>query len=273
MLKTILLLSCTGTGTSSATSLEDSLTVTAAIVRLNIQMIKRKFSILVTKSHKSLQEREIDIEDVQMFLITMYSSPNSRDGSAMVTTMLESAKSLREIFHALSKYRLWDYLNYYLLQSIIEAFAGDDDELNRMMEDYQKDLTGYVLTQKMQTYLDAMSDSENSADDVSTTSNTDLFKMLTTKCNANVTEHSLRYVNDVRQSLSNQFAIPTTALILHKVSEGCISITWRIPANLDKHVTRMAQETSDIMFAEHHIQKVELEKKCLYQVSCLGHRL
>ena len=96
--------------------------------------------MLVTKSHKSLQKKGIDIEDVQMFLIAMYSSPNSRDGSAMVTTMLESAKSLKEIFLALSKYRLWDYLNYYLLQCIIEEFAGDDDELKGMIEDCQKDL-------------------------------------------------------------------------------------------------------------------------------------
>ena len=79
----------------------------------------------------------------------MYSSPNSRDGSDTVTTMLEVSKNLDRIFCALGKHGLWDYINYYLLQSIIEEFAGDDDELNGMMEQYQQDLTGYI-----QMYLD-----------------------------------------------------------------------------------------------------------------------
>ena len=80
--------------------------------------------MLVTNSCKRLQSREINIEfnDVQTFLIVMYSSPNSSDGSDMVTTVLESAKSLDEIFRALSKWGLWDYLNYHLLQSIIEEY-------------------------------------------------------------------------------------------------------------------------------------------------------
>ena len=111
--------------------------------------------MLVTKSRKRLQYREIDVEDIQTFLVTLYSSPNSRDGSGIVTTVLESAKSLDEIFRALGKYGLWDYLNYYLLESIIKEFARDDKELNSMMEQYQQDLTGHILALRIQTYLDA----------------------------------------------------------------------------------------------------------------------
>ena len=88
--------------------------------------------------------------------------------------VVESARSLDEIFRALGKYRLWDFLNYYLLQSIIEEFASDDDELNGMMKQYQKDLTGYILVVQIQVYLDATqckypisaSDSDNSNDEV-----------------------------------------------------------------------------------------------------------
>ena len=81
----------------------------------------------------------------------MYSSPNSRDGNSTIITMIKSTESLDEMFIAFSEYGLWDYLNYDLLQEIIEEFASDDDELNDMMEQYQRDLTGHVLTQKIQT--------------------------------------------------------------------------------------------------------------------------
>ena len=85
-----------------------------AVAQHNIRKIKAKFATLVTKSHRKLQNRGIKVGDIKIFLVTIYSSPNSRDGSDIVTTVVESAKSLEEIFRALSKYGLWDYLNYHL---------------------------------------------------------------------------------------------------------------------------------------------------------------
>ena len=242
-----------------------------AIAARNNRKIEAKFSKLVTKSRKKLQSKEVNVEDVQDFLIIMYSSPNSRDGSDTVTSVLESAVSLEEIFRALSKYRLWDYLNYYLLQSIIEEFASDDDELNDMMEQYQRDLTGHVLTQKIQTYLDEFpvttSDSESSADENITSlppkQKHQLYKKLGAKVNVKITDHSVKYVYDLWRSLANQFALPRPAMILHSIAEGCICITWLIPTNLVTHVTRMAQETAN-MFAKQHILKVMLEEHCIY---------
>ena len=190
----------------------------------------------------------------------------------MVLTVLESAKSINEIFRALSKYGLWDYLNYYLLQSIIEHFVSDDDELTAMMKQYQQDLTGYTLTLRIPTFLDSihyehsivtMNDDENSTDELVPAQKHNLFKELSVKIDANITEHSLDYVTDLWQSLANQFALPRIAMILDKVAKGCIGITWLIPANLVEYVTRMAQKTSN-MFAEKLILRVMLEEQCIY---------
>ena len=228
----------------------------------------------MTKSRKSLQSR-IDIKDAQTFLVTMYSSPNSRDGSDTVITVVKSAKSVDEIILALSENGLWDYLNYDLLQDIIEEFASDDDELNAMMEQYQRDLTGHVLTLQIQTYLEAThnndpiatSDSENSGDEIIPAllpqQKRKFFKQLSLKIEANVTDCTLGYIKGLWQSLANQFRLPRPAMILHSIAEGCICITWLIPSNLATHVTRMVQETSD-MFAKQHILKVMLEEQCIY---------
>ena len=246
---------------------------TVAVARRNIRKIQGKFSTLVTRSCKRLQNRETDVDEVQTFLIVMFSSPNARDGIDIVTTVVESTKSLEEIFRALSKYRLWDYLNYFLLQSIIEEFANDDSELNDMMEHYQQDLTGYVLALRIQEYLDAThpivatSDSENSGDEITPAlqpwQKQYLFKNLSVKIDANITDHSLSYVTSLWHSLAKQFVLPRPAMILHNIAEGCIGITWLIPANLVKHVTRMARETAN-MLAEEHILRVKLEEQCIY---------
>ena len=241
-----------------------------AVARRNIQMIKGKYSTLVTSSCRRLRSRGINVQDVQTFLITMYSSPGSRDGSDMVTTVVESATSLDEIFRALSKCGLWDYLNYYLLQNIIEEFAYDDNELNGMMEQYQVDLTGHILTLKIQVYLDAINPTVATSDSESPAGGNDvtplpqqLFQKLSVKVKVNVTECTLTYVSKLWQSLTKQFLLPQPATILHNIAEGCICVTWLIPTNLVEHVTRMARETTT-MFATEHILRVMLEKQCIY---------
>ena len=233
-------------------------------------MIKGKFSILVTRSRKKLQNKDIDVDDVQTFLVTMYSSPDSKDGRDTVAMVVKSAANLQEIFFALSKHGLWDYLNYYLLQSIIKAFADDDKELNGMMEEYQKDLTGYVLTLQIQTYLGAtkhpiaMSGSDNLTEEVVfLQQDYELFKKLTAKYEINITKYTLSYIIDLWQSLAKQFALPRPAMILQNIAEGCIGITWLIPANMVKYITQMARETTN-MFAEENVLRVTLEEWCIY---------
>ena len=262
---------CTDTETSLATTPQDP---SAAVAQHNIIMIRGKFAMLVTKSRKRLQNREIDVEDIQTFLVTMYSSPNSRDGSGMVMIILEAAKSLDEIFRALGNYGLWNYLNYSLLQSIIREFAHDDKELNDMMEQYQQDLAGHILALRIQTFLEAThfnhpiatSNSDSLVDEVIPLRQKHrLFKKLTAKCEVNVTDHTLSYIIDLWQSLVKQFALPRPAMILHEVAKGCIGITWLIPANLVKYVTRMAQESAN-MFAEENVLKVTLEEQCIYSM-------
>ena len=257
---------CTDTENPLAISPPDP---SAAVAQHNITTIRGKFAILVTKSRKRLQYREINVEDIQTFLVTMYSSPNSRDGSGMVTTVLESATSLDEIFRALAKCGLWDYINYFLLQSIIKEFARDDKQLNDMMEQYQQDLTGHILALRIQTYLDAtkhpIPTSDLADEIVPVQQKHELLIKLTTKCKVNVTDHTLSYVIDLWQSLANQFALPQPAMMFHKVAEGCISITWLIPANLVKYVTRMAQESAN-KFAEENILRVTLEERCIYSM-------
>ena len=246
-----------------------------AVAKRNIQKIQGKFSALVTRSRRKLQSMQISVEDVQTFLVTMYSSPNSTDGSDMVISVVQSATSLDRIFRALGIHRLWDYLNYYLLQSIIEEFASGDDELNGMMVQYQRDLTGYILVLKIQTYLEATyhehstvtGNSEYSADETVSTHSpyqpSRLFKELSAKVKANVTDHSLTYVNDLWQSLTQQFTLPRPAMILHSIAEGCIGITWLIPANLVNYITIVVQKTSS-MFAKQDILQVILDEQCIY---------
>ena len=190
--------------------------------------------MLVTNSQERLQGR-INVKKLRIFLITMYSSPNSRDGSSTITTVIRSTESLDEMFVAFSEYGLWDYLNYYLLEEIIEEFASDDDELNDMMQQYHHDLTGHILAQKITTYLEptkhliSMSESatwgDESVSSLPPKQKRQLYKKLSAMCGVNVTDHTIKYVDDLWQSFAKQFALPQPAMILHYIAEGHINLS------------------------------------------------
>ena len=245
------------------TSSQKSSIVANRIAQQNIRMIEERFSTLVTVSCKRLQSRKIKIQSVQMFLVSMYKKNITRE--------IESAKSLDQIFLELSKHGLWDYLNYHLLESIINKFACMDDTLKRMMEKYKHDLTGHILTQKIETYLNAthyehtLTDCDNSADKVISAlpfeQKSKLFTKLTAKCDAMVvTDHTLSYVNTLWQSLAQQFQLPQLTLILHDIAEE--RITWLIPAELTQHVIKMAKETGNIFSKD--VVNVTLDEKRIY---------
>ena len=138
-----------------------------------------------------------------------------------------------------------------------------------MLKQYQKGLTGNILTLKIQTYLEPThysSDSEDSDDEIPLAQQKhELFKKLRVKVKVKVTDHTVKYVFDLWQSIANQFVLPKCTLILNDIAEGCICITWLTPTNLVKYITRMAQEMVN-MFAENHFMRVMLEEQCIYSI-------
>ena len=259
----IISLTCTDTVISPVTSPQSPSIIAIQIAQQNIRMIKERFSTLVTVSCERLQSRKIKIQSIKMFLVSMYGND--------ITRKIESATSLDQIFHELSKHGLWNYFNYHLLESIIKKFACMDNTLQRMMEKYKHDLTGHILTQKIETYLKAtryehaITDSDSSADEIISSlpveQKSKLFKELTTKCDAMVvTDHTLSYVNTLWESLAQQFQLPQLTLILHDIAEG--RITWLIPAELTQCVIKMAEETGNVF--SRGVVNVTLDEKRIY---------
>ena len=48
---------------------------------------------------------------------------------------------------------IWDYINYYPLQSITEEYASSDFQLRATMEQYKQDLSGHNLALRIQKYV------------------------------------------------------------------------------------------------------------------------
>ena len=134
-----------------------------ALAQKSRMKIQGSFALLVTRAHHVLKHKlaskEFDVDDFRFFLTTLYSGGGRMDGKEFVENILKATANLNDILVAIATHQLWDYMNYDLLEFIIDKFASDDEKLTQMLDGYKQDLTGFMLATKIEHYL-AVIDSE-----------------------------------------------------------------------------------------------------------------
>ena len=235
------------------------------VAKENLRMIKDKFASLLELAHRVLQGKNIDNSNLQLFLAARYlpeevsNDAKEINSSRFIVEVLGTAQSLGEIFELLMIQGLLSYKNFYVLRAIINHYASDESEMKDKLSEYEQALAGYVLVVKMQDYLDAeLQQGEQSKPDPK------LFDELSVKLKTNVTENTLKYVNELWDSLAYQVKLPVTALPFHKVAKGCVEITWLVPFHLTHFTTRRLQESSDY-FQQENIIRVTIAGRCVYE--------
>ena len=192
------------------------------------------------------------------------------NGSQFVKKLFKPSANISEMFETLTMEGTWGFMNYYLLESIIKQYG--DDRTKEMMEQYKRDLTGYLLVTKIQDHLDAVN-IEHPTRRMLPIPQEELFSLLKTKIKGiNITNQSLKYVEDLWQSLREQFSLPKHILVLYKIAEGCLEISWCIPSELAAHIIRKAKE-SEHYFREQQFLRVSVDGVNIYTESEAGDQL
>ncbi len=206
-------------------------------------MINEKFASVVTQTARSLRLKNVHIGELKLFVFHALTS------NTLATSTLDAANTVDELFMAIARQGLWSYLDYDLLESIVREFA---EGLRSMLEEYQHQLSGFILSTLLETYIQNVQPENDqlqqaAGEDLLPKRDPDpaLFKRLSAKTKARITEHSLSYVYELRDRLSRFVSLPRMALVLEKVAEGCVCVTWRIPADLTAQVIRAVQENKD----------------------------
>ena len=235
----------------------------------NLQKIKDIFASLTALAASVLQGKDINISNFRLFLTARYlpeeDSNDARaiDPSKFVNQVLGTAQSITEILQSLMIHRLLSYKNFDVLCSIINHYASDDIDMKRKLDEYEEELAGYVLVTKIIDHLDVELQESVAEPDP------ELLHELSVKVKANVTEKTLKYVSELRDSLAYRVKLPVTALLFHKIAEGCVEITWLLPCHLTEFITRQLEESTDY-FQEENILQVTIDGRCIYERQLLS---
>ena len=235
-------------------------------IKRNLSMIKRKFGNLLLFVHTKFQ-KELNKEDFVVFLLSVL--------PAETMECVPQSSDLEEIFRAITSKKLWTFLDYYLLEQIIEQFWENDEEMVRQMEQYKKDLSGYKTATKLKDHIAAalQLDAEALAQSVDDSGNSPspetkydpkYFRKLSVKLDGTVADYSMNYLDHLWKSLQLHLRLPPLALLLDTIHEGCICVTWLIPTHLVPQCIERARQPVEF-FERFPILRVTIDDKLVYE--------
>ena len=235
---------------------------------MNLSIIQGKFGKLILFVQKRFwKDPELDKEDFLLFLGSILPSE--------VMNCLPQSSDLKELFKALTFNKLWSFLEFHLLERIIEQFWESDQDLKDQMEQYKKDLAAYQTATKVKDFIAAAlqldAETSTSTSDshslplIGTAYDPKYFKKLSIKLDKPFSDCTLEYLCKLWTSLKDLLRLPPLTLLLHEIREGCICVTWLIPTHLTPQATERARQSVKF-FEGYPIQRVIINDELVYEV-------
>ena len=237
----------------SVASTHQELSRAAVFARENKQAITAKFAIFQTKVCDKLCRNGVDNEQFRLFVTNQFPPGDC---------IPPSPASLTEIFKAITRHGLWNFLHYSPLMYIVQRFGANDPEMEGWVETYKKDLKAYSIVTTLQDYIDT--DLDVADPPPARRARDDPRYYCSMEWKMSFVNHSLQYLTEVWQSFSCRYLMPDsppTALLDH-VRRGCFVVTWLIPSNLISSLIKRAQIDTEF-FQKHHILRVTVQE-CVY---------
>ena len=214
----------------------------------NLFKIKLKFSSLVSKTSDQLQEKKTDISKLQRSIITSFSI--THEG---IIAEFKAAGDVASLFDLLTRHGLLSYKNYHFLTAIINEFIPD---LKADMAGYKNDYVGYQVTTNLERHLAADTNLVNP--------NPELFSSLKITVPLKLSERSLKYIEELWESLLEMFKLPPYQLLQKIILGGSISIIWCFPQCETPRIIEVVKSSSQF-FSDHSIEEVSVNNEVLYK--------
>ncbi len=216
-----------------------------------MEHIKGHFADLTVRVRRRLKAINIDVDDFRLYLTSRFGCGD----------FISSISSVSEVIDAVTRKPLWDYYNYHALEGIIKYFGKDDSEMIGWMEKYKTRLTAFKATTKIADYIDIKDDDELIyGADIPFKDHQKLydrkfyhelsFKLSQKRKNniIRVDERCLSYIDELWKSVSDQFLLPPLPIILEKIRNGCIEVTWIVPVTIALTINLKATSHRSIEF-------------------------
>ena len=228
---------------------------TAYFAHKNQQTIIAKFADLQTKLCNKLFENGVDTEEFRLFVINQFPPGDF---------VPQSPTSLTKVFEAITHHGLWNYFHCSPLVQIAQKFGAGDPEIQSWVQTYKQDLIAYQLVTKVEECIE--SDLDVSEFPPAKRAKYDTRYCIPLEWKTKFIDHSLKYLAEVWELFSYHYCVPDSppTALLDRIRRGCFSVTWLVPSALEEVLIKRAKNDTKF-FQQHHILKVTVGGKCIYE--------
>ena len=205
----------------------------------DVWKMKRLFGHLVTNTRDSVEE-QIPVIIFATFILALKAyepAPGERNRSLLDEHSKEiiNAKSISEIFNILCSY--WNYLNYEILEHIIEAFGTDKDK--ERLKSYNEKLRQFCKRRIFELPLP-----ESCSDAGNTLSPKQEKFVVKLNVREDITGKELLRI---KRKIAEILRVKLATLNIYSVDRGCVQLTFLIPKFVAQAIFPLSDEQTSAL--------------------------
>ena len=221
----------------------------------DVRAVQKKFGSLTLTLKRSLVNLKVDHYDLAVFVsgLTVYNATkaNYEKTFADIIPEIIECDSMSKLFLILSNY--WSWINYDLLQDIVDEVGNDSDRAN--IEKYKSDTLDPFL--------------ERSLSEIPVSAygrfRIKKFEKLVFKIGTDMESHSASSARRIKEKIALHFGLEYRSILLGRIEEGCLQITFLIPQIVIDTMFPLTQELRSTLSV------IELEGKRIESIATSDH--
>lgn len=226
-------------------------------LKQKVESLQKKFASLVCQLYIALRSKPVPIDRLQVY-ITQRCADKRQSIPLFEQRMSEiiSQSTHEQVFMLMSRIGAWNFLDYSLLQDIVDEFHVNVDS---QLASYSVEVFEFQKNTKLADYLQLWAIKCLPEELSSCTT-------LTAKCTGvDYEEITLEEVCKRAKLLASEFNLHTLCALIGGAARGCLYLLWYIPESVAKHVERIMVSKERPNLASHGFQQLIIGKK-IYKV-------
>ena len=233
-----------------------------AAAKTNIGYLQSQYELLVLMTQEAVKAKSPSLTEFRTKITFWLPEPRPEQETSLRKKLrfIYDAESIDEIFGIFNLYRLWNYLNFGLIQHLVEVYG--DDELQQRMLKYTTSVELFRKQTTLKVFWKA-SPATRTCPEIPTKFRESL-KHITFKHGNLDADINLDDIERYRQELAEQYSFPEFTIILADIEKGCVTTIWLVPSSL---AAKLADETKrgNVSFLEQHsILELKIKDSIVY---------
>lgn len=237
-------------------------------MREDLSALSQLYESVQTSVSKKIDAICMNKTKLHHFLIEIY-PPNTIPNP--IIDEMEAASSTKSLFCILTRCGMWSYVNYHLLECIVNEYIPHDDEVQKQLQHYIRQLEVFARTASIHVYIDAcrmfsaasLSDQGKEIPVDIYIPDPALFTCLKIKIQVRAPKQLIHLLK-LQGHLTKQFFLPHPTLLLGEIGRGSVLVKWYFPAVETGRILTSASSCSDF-YREHNIVQVNINDQLVYE--------